>query len=92
MLGLQVMERCLKKLVSNTEHDPMTFVYAVTLVTFSWHIVRLLHDGLCWDNQHLPSKLRLQHLLKPGRGLAEAQMSDLHVMTRCLAPKRLLQS
>ena len=54
MLGLQVMERCLKKLVSNTEHDPMTFVYAVTLVTFSWLFEELLHHGLSWSNQQLP--------------------------------------
>ena len=31
----------------------MTFVYAVTLVTFSWHIEQLLHHGLSWSNQHL---------------------------------------
>ena len=55
MLGLQVMERYLKKLVSNTEHDPMTFVYAVTLVTFSPHIVKsFCMMALCWSNQHLP--------------------------------------
>ena len=66
----------------------MTFVGVVRLVTFSRHIVRHLLDGICCGNQHLPSIPRLQHQLQPGRGLAEAQMSDLHVMTRCLAPKR----
>ena len=54
MLGLQVIECCLKKLVSTTEHDPMTFVYAVTLVTFSWLIEELLHHVFSGSNQHLP--------------------------------------
>ena len=54
MSGLQIIKRGLKKLVSNTEHDPMTFVYAVTLVTFSWHIEQLLYHGFSWSNQHLP--------------------------------------